>query len=73
MSAIETFKERPTIKLNLYKAGDFSEQKPKWLHMSGQGFTYDKTYAWCGTIEQFINLSDIYDLSNYSLIPNSQT
>lgn len=41
---------------DLYRAMDFQEEKPRYLHMSGNSLTTKQMYSWYGTKRQFRNL-----------------
>ena len=58
---------------DLYRAGDFQNLKPRWLHLSGQSLTEDKTYAWRGTARQFRAICEKYEWDGLALVPVSQT
>ena len=49
------------INKDMFRAGDFTGTKIRWLHMSGEFVTEDKTYSWYGTEDQFYNLCDKYE------------
>lgn len=58
---------------DLYRAGDFQNLKPRWLHMSGQHLTSDITYSWIGTLDQFEALCEKYEWDGLGLVLASKT
>ena len=53
---------------DLYRAGDFQGDRPRWLHLSGTKLTDDKNYSWYGTKTQFNQICQKYEWDALSLI-----
>ena len=66
---ISTTPQRKPRKKDLYRAANFDELRPRFLHLSGEGLTTNKTYSWIGSKAQFENLVKTKNLKG--LIPVS--
>jgi hypothetical protein len=58
---------------DLYRAGDFQNIQPRWLHLSGERLTEDINYSWRGTLGQFKAICEKHEWDGLSLVPASIT
>lgn len=56
-------------KIDLYRAVDFQEERPRYLHLSGESLTTNKFYSWMGTKPQFRAICKKYEWDGFCLVP----
>lgn len=62
-----------TQEKDLYRAADFQNQKPRWLHLSGESLTEDVNYSWRGTLSQFRAICKKHEWDGLTPINTSYT